>query len=294
MRQVLHLGAGIIAAVLVMVCAGVSAAESAEDRIVFHAMLNEETGWQVYLSDSDGVRQITHEDDLRELRPINRSLVGVELLANGMRHIARLNVDTGSFKIMARTGSATTLFLPSPNDQGFLRVELNGQGGMQTVVRVGKTGAHETVKLLYKSARPAQWTCSGEAVFLVETGSGKIMKLDLDSKKLTDITPEDLELFTTPRWVSISCDERVMAIAPDQGARDYSIFVYRDGKRITTIEGDSVIEPYVTRDGTRVLYTAHFGKPLNRIMSYNIVTGETVELVGPIGAMATPFLLEGE
>jgi len=72
------------------------------------------------------------------------------------------------------------------------------------------------------------------------------------------------------------------------------VFIYRDGRRIALIEDEAAVEPTVTRDGRSVYYIAGYGEPLNTIRVFDLETGQTREVVGRVGAMGIPFLIEAD
>ena len=131
------------------------------------------------------------------------------------------------------------------------------------------------------------WSCSGDAVYFRDTDSRKIVKIHADTGQRTELTPPDWPGLT-PFVLSLSCEERVMAVVGGRG----HLRIYKDGQLIKAIEAPEIFGLSVSRDGTRVLYLLPHDNETSKVMSYEMASGEITELIGPIAAFGPVFLLD--
>ena len=149
------------------------------------------------------------------------------------------------------------------------------------------------IVLMDNNLYPQAWPCSGNVAIFTEPDTGNIYQLDIDERRLSDITPEFME-GDKPNGVSLSCDARTIAISTTSPKeRKDRLYIYRDGRQVRIIDEENAVEPDVSKDGNDVVFVYGYGKPKTRILRYNLEADKITELVGDIGSLSLPQILPG-
>lgn len=290
----------VLACVLFGVLAGCSQATPPPEknpRIAVIRLLDKEGEFRLFIGDASGLRPVlVIGDEIRELRALNHNMVAVETRFRGKRLLNIVNLASGKRKT------------PYGLDKGEAFPVLNNDGSQLLTIRQRRDRyAIELVTIAppYKPIKdiaywkvdlsPLAWPCGGGTAYFFEreTAGSRVIRFNLETGNLTDVTPKDLaghEIL----WFSASCDGRIIAASasPPGDVSNYNLHIYRNGARIKVIRKRNAIEPDVASNGSAVVYVEGYGKPKNRIMKYDLATGRSIELIGPVSAFAGPVFLD--
>lgn len=290
----------VLACVLFGAIAGSAQAASPskkEPRIVFLQLIESEAEFRIFIRDAGGLKPMSSVDyHVRELQVLSHNLLTVGTGYQEKRRIQVVNLTDGSVRASYKLGK----FEPNPlvSTDGTRLLTVRRRGSRYAIELVTIAPPFKPVKTVAYSKTglsPRTWPCAGNAAFFLERelDTSRVIRLDLQTGSLTDVTPADLA-GRDISWFSVSCDEKTVAVSanPPGKVSEFDLYVHRGGARIKVIRNSKAIEPDVANDGSAVLYIADYGKPKNRIMKFDLETGRISELVGPVSAFAIPAFVE--
>ena len=270
-----------------------------EQRLVSLGMLEGSESWHVLLHDSKGsTRLIDLETDVMNLQRLAPPLLAFETVAEGRKEIHFLNPNLGLFDrrlSLPRVGGGPDV-LVEPGGTAYITSEPGRFGTLLFLNGIPPNELEALIATTKGEVTPVAWSCSRKAVYLLDRTNNKMKRLNIETRALTDLPQDDWQDFDRHHdigWFDASCDERTTAIGVYANGNS-KVFVYRDGRRIASIEDEAAVEPTVSNDGGSVYYIAGYGERLNTIRAFDIETGETREVVGRVGAMGIPFLIEAD
>lgn len=203
--------------------------------------------------------------------------VRIQNIRDGSRQIGMQLEENEKFPLFS--GDAASLLTVLPRGPGYGIVD----------IRLRPPHTITNIVLRDNNLYPQAWPCWGNIAVFSEPDTGKIYQLDIDERRLSDITPEFME-GDKPNWVSLSCDARTIAVSTKNPKEPKDrLYVYRDGRRVKIIDGENAIEPDLSKDGNDVVFV--YGKQRNRILRYNIESDNITELVRDIGSLSVPQIL---
>ncbi len=250
------------------------------EKLVFWALMRGADHGQVYVRDERGITQLTDLPDIRELWRLDHPLFAFQSFGRGGIDIHFLNVDTAARKTVVRL-AGNVYKVPSPDGQRII-------GDESGLLVVSSLQGNAPARILGRSPGFSMaWNCAGDAVYFGQNKDNRIIRVDVDSGERKDLTPSDwpdLVIY----YFSLSCDERVLAVVDDRGG----LHIYQDMTLVKKIRATDLLEPYVSRDGATIVYLLPYDDDTSRVMSYDMATGETRELIGPIAAFGPVFPLE--
>ncbi len=269
---------------------------SPEESLVSLGMLEGSESWQILLHDSKGSRRLIDlETDVMNLQRLAPPLLAFETVADGRKEIHFLNPNLGLYDrriSLPRVGGGPVI-LVEPGGTAYIISEPGRFGTLLFLKGIAPNELDTLIATPGGSVMSIAWSCSCKAVFLLDRTNNKMKRLDIETRALTDLPQDDWQDFDRHHdigWFEASCDERTTAIGVYANGNS-KVFIYRDGRRIASIEDEAAVEPTISRDGRSVYYIAGYGEPLNTIRAFDIETAETREVVGRVGAMGIPFLI---
>lgn len=268
-----------------------------EERLVSLGMLEGSESWQILLHDSKGSRRLIDlETDVVHLQRLAPPLLAFETWREGRKEIHFVNPNLGLFDrrlSLPRVGGGPNV-LVEPGGTAYVTSKPGPFGTLLFLKGIAPNELDTLIATPRGSVAPIAWSCSRKAVFLLDRTNNRMKRLDIETRELTDLPQDDWEDFDRHHnigWFDTSCDERTTAIGVYANGNS-KVFIYRDGRRIASIEDEAAVEPTISNDGRTVYYVAGYGEPLNTIRAYDIETGASREVVGPVAPMGLPFLIE--
>ena len=250
------------------------------EKLVFQALMRGADHKQIYIRDERGITQLTDLQGIREFWRLDYPLFAFQTIGKGGSNIHILDAGTATHKTVKRL-TTDVYALPSPDGTWIIREE-------SSILVVSSLQGNAPPRILGRSPGfPMEWNCAGDAVFFADMDNGRIVKVQADDGRQMDLTPPDWQELT-PYFLSLSCDERVMAIV---GGND-QLRVYKDSILIGTIEMPDIMYPHIFRNDAHVLYLLPHDNETSKVMSYELATGEITELIGPIAAFGPVFHLD--
>lgn len=303
-RRASRAGGNIWPAVLACVLFGAmaSSAQAAspsekEPRIAFLQLLESVGEFRIFIRDAGGLKPVSSVDyHVRELQVLSRNLLAVGTGHREKRRIYVVNLKNGKQRASYNLGKFEPNPLVSTDGTRLLTVRRrSSRYAIELVTIAPPFKPVKTVAYSKTGLSPRTWPCAGNAAFFLERehDTSRVIRLDLQTGGLTDITPADLA-GRDIHWISVSCDEKTVAVSANLPGKisEFDLYVYRGGARIKAIRNSKAIEPDVANDGSAVLYLAGYGKPKNRIMKFDLATGRISEIVGPVSAFSVPAFVE--
>lgn len=271
----------VIAVIALAAINGRSDTEAAgPERLVFWGRMKDADHGQIYVRDHRGITQLTDLPVVHELWRLTPPFFAFQSTTKGGVNIHVINADTGAYKTIARLERGA-YWLPSPSTEWMIGNESN-------LLVIRSLQGNAPARILGRSPGfPMAWSCAGDAVYFGHTDNDKIIKLQVNTGERTDLTPGDWPNLT-PTEFSLSCDERVMAVLSRRG----QLRIYRGDQLLKVIDAPDILGSHVSNDGARVLYMVPHDNDTSRVMSYELASGETTELIGPIAAFWSVFSLD--
>lgn len=258
-----------------------------EQPVAFIQTVNYDGDREVFVHDSNGITQVTNLGYIRELQGLNGNLVSLESQAFGKEVVYVLNVESGKLKLMAEIKKTEPFPLISKDSNRLLTVAKRLAGYKIHLISISPPTL-EVVGFSELLILPLIWPCSGDFAYFLQAHPSRIIRLDINSNSLKDVTPPKL-FFDELLWVSVSCDEKTLAVTAT-GAGQRTLNIFRNNKLAQTVKDG--VEPDVSKDGMTVVYVTGFGTHENRIMRYDVATDKQTELTGPTGYIAQPVFLD--
>lgn len=270
----------------------------AADQIVFLALFDNDTAFQVWSISSDGTK-------LKRLTNLQEQITNLYQL-NDPNHVAYLSESEIYLLDLCSGKSRLLVARPQTNHKDKFEMPCISFSPDSYGVTISERVAEKFVlnyfpfidftksDILFTEATSAIMSIGwnrNDTTTIYFLYSDIIYKTNIRSKSLKKLTYPHNDIIS----FSISDNEALAAINFfDKQSNKSQIAVYNDVKLIDTITSKySVVDPHMSRDGNTLLYVDDYGLEKNRLMLYSIPSKQTTVILEGKGAIASPILATG-